>query len=93
MHFSFRFFQNINMVNRSLVLGLISKKTTMFYGHKFVFTHVLSVLQLLSRSTFLLSFPVGFLVGLNKSQWDEISQSTFSGTKEVIRQMAGNMNI
>ena len=24
---------------------------------------------------------VGFLVGLNKSQWDEISQSTLSGTK------------
>ena len=27
------------------------------------------------------------------SQWDEISQSTFSATKWVMRQMAGNMNI
>ena len=26
------------MVNRSLDLGLIAKETTMFYGHKFVFT-------------------------------------------------------
>ena len=26
-----------------------------------------------------LSFPLGFLVGLNKSEWDEISQSTSSG--------------
>ena len=29
------------MVNRSLDLGLIAKETTMNYGHKFVFTHVL----------------------------------------------------
>ena len=29
------------MVNRSLDLGLIAKETTMFYGHKFVFTNVL----------------------------------------------------
>ena len=29
------------MVNRSIDLGLIAKETTMFYGHKFVFTHVL----------------------------------------------------
>ena len=28
-----------------------------------------------------MSFPVGFLEGLNKLQWDEISQSIFSGTK------------
>ena len=29
------------MVNGSLDLGLIAKETTMIYGHKFVFTHVL----------------------------------------------------
>ena len=29
------------MVNRSLDLCLIAKETTIFYGHKFVFTHVL----------------------------------------------------
>ena len=40
-------------------------------------------------------FPVGSLVGLNKSEWDEISQSTFSGLwlKLATCQMAGNMNI
>ena len=31
------------MVNKSLDLGLIAKKTTMFYGHKFVFTHFLYI--------------------------------------------------